>query len=602
MITVSDEWKKLHEQPLLPETFVEIRLDVSDMDVTSLATITGVNQAAFSNTNSIINTEATVPSEQYALLEYNLWTLDGSKNILTDVETYQPPGFVSKNDDVSTMNIVLSEIRSAGTPGFRITWSCEYDEYATDFTIAVKQGNTVIGTTKVTDNKSSVTQIELAVADYDSVTITVNEWSVPEHRARIDSVTFGCVIKFDKNQILHYSHEQTGDPLGGEISKNSIEFSVDNTDGRWDLLNPGSLDKYLYERQPVTVHYGMQTSKGIEWIQAGVFYLTEWRVPSNGIEATFVARDAFDFLMNADYSRAYTAGVTTAETKVYSEMADIFDTAIETLPINTEIKIYEQATCRSDGTPGGVGEDGQSVYRIEQGWVRADTVVITSENNLRFDLDTAVASCFPDSDFSWVNNRWLENRTSPLVIPKTNTAEFVQKCVNVTANPMYQAADGIMYFDLDWSRPISDYVMLSDTAYGHPEVELTKPLKQINVVRYYPYTSDTTTTVFTVSDKGETITLDNPYMLSETAVNSVAEKFMNWWKHRGWVSGEFRADPRLELFDVVSIESKYGLISPVMITQIKYTYGGSFHGTYKGKILSADLVETASRDGEVTDS
>jgi hypothetical protein len=134
-------------------------------------------------------------------------------------------------------------------------------------------------------------------------------------------------------------------------------------------------------------------------------------------------------------------------------------------------------------------------------------------------------------------------------------------------------------------------------------VELAKPLKQIKVVSHIKYGYDSVTDVFNVNDNGEIITIDNPYLWAEhpELVQGMADDHGKWWKHRGLVSGEFRADPRLELFDVVSVESKYGLISPVMITQIKYTYNGSFHGTYKGKILSSELLETTSAN-EVTDN
>jgi hypothetical protein len=66
------------------------------------------------------------------------------------------------------------------------------------------------------------------------------------------------------------------------------------------------------------------------------------------------------------------------------------------------------------------------------------------------------------------------------------------------------------------------------------------------------------------------------------------------------LKGDFRADPRLELFDVISVESKYGMISPVMITYIKYTYNGSFHGTFEGKVLDPTVVATANNE-EVTE-
>lgn len=38
-----------------------------------------------------------------------------------------------------------------------------------------------------------------------------------------------------------------------------------------------------------------------EWINGGKFFMSEWSVPANGIEASFVARDALGFLMDSAY-------------------------------------------------------------------------------------------------------------------------------------------------------------------------------------------------------------------------------------------------------------------------------------------------------------
>jgi hypothetical protein len=55
------------------------------------------------------------------------------------------------------------------------------------------------------------------------------------------------------------------------------------------------------------------------------------------------------------------------------------------------------------------------------------------------------------------------------------------------------------------------------------------------------------------------------------------------------VTGEFRADPRLDLYDIVSVESKYGSIDWVVITDIKYTYSGSFRASYTGHVINTPV-------------
>lgn len=60
--------------------------------------------------------------------------------------------------------------------------------------------------------------------------------------------------------------------------------------------------RYIYERQLVTVSYGMDIDGKTEWINGGQFFMSEWNVPSNGLEASFTARDALGLLMNSTYT------------------------------------------------------------------------------------------------------------------------------------------------------------------------------------------------------------------------------------------------------------------------------------------------------------
>lgn len=500
MIAVSDAWKAVHQRSLLPETFVEISITVADTDVEESVTITAENESEFSNRENIIG-EPLSQSDKGATLEHNLWVLDGSRTYWRD-----SAGFMSDNDDPCSLTFSFPEARTMEIPGFVITWSNEHDEYPHSFTVTVKNGDTVLGSVAVTDNTSVESVVELSVSNYDSVTITVLDWSIPNHRKRIDEVVFGHVLRFDKNDILSYTHELHGNVNSSELSSNKISFTLNNVDGRWNPNNATGLERYLSEQQEVNVRYGMDIDGAIEWIKAGTFYLSEWRAPSNGLGANFVAGDLFGFLINIPYVRSG------------SEM-DFF--------------WYHRNVCDQAGVFG---------YRI-------------------------LLNTYPDSD-----------RTITTTDKEYNLAEILQLCANATGCLLMQYNNGTVLIQRQMSD-LSDYVIASALSYSHPEVELTKPLKAVSVDYggSAPY-------VLAVSDSGETQTVVNPFIYNEKR----AIKAANWIKHnmisRKTVSGEFRADPRLELFDIVSVESKYGVLTPVTITDIKYSYNGSFRASYKGVI------------------
>jgi hypothetical protein len=593
MIYVSDAWKSAHEQMILPESFVEIAMGVTDKLVAGI--VTCADEAAFSRSNAVVNNED-FDASRHAFLEHNLWALDGTMPVIDDINNYHPPAYASRNGGNGSLTITLPMVNYNTIPGFTITWSTEFGTYATKFTVTVKNGASTVGSVTVADNTSTTSIIDMPVSGYDSVTITVSEWSHPDQRNRIDSVIFGQQIVFSKNEIISYSHEQSGSPLGTELSKNSIEFEVDNSDGRWNPLNQQGLARYLYERQKVTVRYGLNTATGVEWIQAGVFYLSEWKAPSNGISATFVARDVFDFMLNAKYSRPYLDGVTVSTGRVYLTKDDAVyinsDThLVTTLPSGTAVKIYEKAVWYPDGSGNSPEDPGVMVYRIDQGWLWGDYVRITSMDSLLFDMTKALSECVPSDVEMWASDEiTTSNVGAPTAIVGMNTAEFVQQCVASYGVTIWQSANGVLNITSPGTS-LSNYMIAANRSYAHPEVELAKPLKRVDMVQHYPYSADTKIETYNVNSTGEDVTVDCAYLWRfDSRTDKLAAKYIQWWKHREVVSGEFRADPRLELFDVVQVETKYGIISPVMITYIKYTYNGSFRGSYEGKVIAVEGV------------
>ena len=504
MIAVSDAWKAMHQRFLLPETFVEISCAITEVGVQEEATANGEIQEIISDISGITGTSGEETVKRYATLEPNLWLLDGSRNVLPTEGPYANAGYVSNMASTGSVTLRLSKVHTASIPGVTITWSEEYGEYATVFTVTAKNGNTVVAETTVTDNKSNHSLVYLDISNYDSLTVTVHAWNIPDHRTRIDLVRLGLDITFTKRDILHYTHEQTGCLVSGELPKNSIEFSLDNSDNRWNPHNPTGLEQYLSERQRLTVRYGMDIDGTTEWIPAGVFYLSEWRTPANGLEASFVARDPFEFWLGQDNPSA-----------IFDQLSGLVETATR-LSIPTGCEIIMDAS-----------------------------------------MDNYSASYVGDG----------------------TQAEIVQKAANAGGCIIRCARDGNIYIE-PLNTTQSDFIITAAMSYGYPEMTLSKRLAAVSVDygKDLPY-------VLTVGTAGETQTVDNSFVRSEAQAAMVAQRVKNALVSRQSITGEFRADPRLDVFDIVSVESKYGVLSPVVLTGIKYDYSGVFKATYKGQVL-----------------
>ena len=507
MISVSESWKKAHEGALLPESFLEISVGFSDVEARDLVTATSESEAAFSNLQNVVGDIDAPSPANYATLEHNLWLLDGSRNIVPDVAPHNTPGYVSADDAEGNVTLTLPGVRAQAIPGFTITWSSEYGEYPTAFSVEARNGGTVIASILVTDNASNVTEVPLEISDYDQVVINILEWNYPDHRMRVDRIYFGHVFAFGKKDILGYTHEQYGNLLSGELPKASIEFSLDNVDGKWNPSNPTGWGKYLSERQTVTARYGLYVDSSIEWIKAGTFYLSEWRTPSNGLAAHFAARDIFEFMLNDTYT-----GITTGTAAAIIQNA--FD--ISDLPTGFSARLDPSLN--------------------------------------------EVSVTMPDE--------------------KHTIAEVVQMCANLSRCVAYQDREGVLHVE-PLNTTASDYAISSFVAYAHPEVELSKPLKNVSVA----YGENTY--VLDVSNSGETQTVSNPFVTTFNDAEAIALWVRDMLEQRTVVTGEFRANPCLDVFDIVAVASKYGVIAPVVITDIKYSYTGAFQASYTGRVIPA---------------
>lgn len=509
MIAVSDAWKDIQQRFLLPESYVEIECTVTETDAQNSATATGTTEAIFSNVGSVLGTDTVV---RYATTEQNLWSLDGAYTICPNNAPYGPTGYVCNNDNMGSVTLTFPEIKTKAVSGVTITWDSKNKNYPPVFEVIVKNGNDIIDAISVTDNSSYQSEVALSVQNYDSIEIIIHNWSFENRRPRIEKIILGHILTLTKSDILGYTHEQHGDLSSGEISKNSIEFKLDNTDGRWNPTNPNGMERYLSERQKLSVRYGLDINGIVEWINAGTFYLSDWKAPSNGLEASFVARDIFEYLLNEKYKSTRTEG-TLAEL-----IAEAFASA---------------------GVP--------SSFSYELAPV----------------LGTLTAVLDPNSEYT--------------------CAQIVQMCANMGACVIWQDRDGILHIT-EFTKPtpgfVFQYVIPASLSYSHPDIELSKPLKSVSVDygAESPY-------VLEVGNSGETQTVSNPFVKSQTAAEKIARNVAYCFKTREVVSGDFRSDPRLDLFDIVAVESKYGELSPVVITNIKYEFGGSFRGNYTGRVI-----------------
>lgn len=408
MVEVSDKWKEKFNETLVPESFVEITCGITEPGINKKATIVTSSAAPFATFQNIaLSDNASI--SRYSTGEPNLTVLDGSCDIVPSSSPYGTTGFLSAEifDDSNhpVIRLELPSENKSSVPGVSICWSTVFGEYATDFSVSAYLGTSKLKTVTVNGNKSVRSDVEAELSGFDAVEIEVLKWCIPDRRVRVEQVKIGRYLVFDKTKILSYSHSSARDPISGQLSQESISFSLDNSDRTWDSVNPQGIYKYIYERQPVTVRYGMDVDGKTEWVSGGMFFLSEWSVPANSIEASFSARDSFLYLMSTTYTG-----------RKYGTLYEMCYDALElleadgiTFDISDELKDYS-ADISSDGSSYknsdilqlAANAAGMALYQTRDG-------VITIKRAYEFGSGTDVEDITLLNNYSWPEITFAQN-------------------------------------------------------------------------------------------------------------------------------------------------------------------------------------------------
>lgn len=301
MEIVSQAWKEAHLLDLLPENFVKITYRVTKPGLNDTYNLETNGASEISNIKDMRDVEGMI---KYATLEPGIWMLDGSCYLLPSEAPYGDNKFVSSevcNDSGHfTVNPVITllweTVNTSIIPGITIQWSDLFDEYPLEYTVRVMNSDTVLNTFENVENNSAFNIIMTDIQDFNKIEVEIKRWNIPNHRARMERLFIGVVKDYTKDYIMSFSVTDSVDVLSGELPEQSVTFALDNIESQWNPLNAQSQTRYLSEQQSMHIKYGMKIDNKVEWIDGGLLYLAEWSTPTNGIEASFTAKNVLSFM------------------------------------------------------------------------------------------------------------------------------------------------------------------------------------------------------------------------------------------------------------------------------------------------------------------
>lgn len=330
---------------------------------------------------------------------------------------------------------------------------------------------------------------------------------------------------FTKSDLMNYQHKQSVDLLSATLPSSEVVFSLRNDDHRWNPDNPTGPTQGLLEKQEIVVRYGLNLDGGVEWIKGGTFWLSEWDTPTNGMEASFTARDLFSFM-------------------------DI---------------VY-----------GGIRSG--TLYEVAIAALREADLPLMEDGSVRYIVHTSLQNY--TTDFSANTQEF-------------SIAEILQMVANAGGCVLYQDRDGIVHLE-PRSTMYRGYVLDPKVSYNHPEYTINKPLKAVSVSY-----GDNLREELLVDAKGEVQTVDNPLVTTRDDAVRVAEGVKELLLNRKVVSGDFRADLRIDALDNIIVASKYAS-NVIALTEVIYSNtGGAFKGTYTGRVVSVELNNNAYFSGDL---
>jgi len=334
--------------------------------------------------------------------------------------------------------------------------------------------------------------------------------------------------------------------------------------------------------------WGELEGERVEWIPGGTFYLSGWEAPQNGLYANFEARDILEFMNGIFMKGLYRpsgislkalaeevlldAGLPEREDrlppwKLHESLDDIYTVAPLPLVRHSEClqMIANAAGC--------------VMYVDREGFLRIEPAP-TSMTDYRVDNFNSY-------------KRPEVTLTKPLKQVDVSYYSFV---VDAEVKEIYKGELGVSgteTIQITYSNPAVEAVatveggtLVSATYYTNAcELEITaNGVVEITIVGRELKTSEAIVTVPTDEPRGETQSVKNKLITSQSRATAVGNWVKEYLTNRRIVSLEWRADPRLDALDKILVQNKFG-ISPLRVTEFTITYNGAFKGKGRGRDL-----------------
>lgn len=332
-------------------------------------------------------------SMKMATLEFNHWALDGSMQMLNNLEDIQTGWWseaISEEDGTIDTYIEFEFSEPHSSYGLSLFFDEKAEVFPTLFTITAlnSEGNVIAETEVENSNVSCV--IVAPMYNYQKIRITFARTNMPNRRIRITEVVFGIVEEFDKENTKELTITREIDFSSDSVPIGEIDLVFDNSDQRYNMVYPDGVYRFLKTGMPLQVEIGTGPAKDqIEYEKIGDFYYVSSESEDGALTAKITAQDILMYMERVDYP--VPAGTTTTieiiavqiqsvvTRKIEFEIEeDLKDVKLMNLAADTEIKcraVLQQA-CQALSAVCFVNKQGRVVIKKVYGGEPLDSLTL----------------------------------------------------------------------------------------------------------------------------------------------------------------------------------------------------------------------------------
>lgn len=182
-----------------------------------------------------------------------------------------------------------------------------FQEVCSDFKIYYYDNTTVVATREITNNNSYIVTTTsastISEATINMLEIEFTKTKEPYRFVKLNEIDFGVYQTFTNKEIkdLNIIDELSID--SSELSSNYLSLTVDDTSGKYNILNPNNKLSMLQEKQELTIYHFLKVGNSFKEVPLGTFLLKEFKTNKNTL--TIEAYDDTYFMNEIYYGSHY---------------------------------------------------------------------------------------------------------------------------------------------------------------------------------------------------------------------------------------------------------------------------------------------------------